>query len=81
MVKDVFITILKSEVTELMDENKKLRAENKSDFSNEFVQTLLTLLDRIEIEKDHSLASQRHEIAEQHGYTVVLLHPTSGEMN
>lgn len=36
----------------------------------EFEKQLLALLDLIEIEEDHTLASQRFDIAEQHGYTV-----------
>lgn len=33
---------------------------------------LLALLDRIEVEEDHSLATQRFAIAEESGYIVVL---------
>ena len=51
------------------------------DFSNEFVHEILTLLDRIDIEEDHSLAAQRHDIAEKYGLTVIFRHSTSGEMN
>jgi len=40
---------------------------------------LLTLLDRIEIEEDHTLASQRHQIARDCGLTVVFGEKTSGE--
>lgn len=47
-------------------------------FSNEFVSEILTLLDRIEIEENHELASQRHDIAEKHGFTVVMGEPISG---
>ena len=32
--------------------------------------SLLALLDRIEVEEDYSLASQRFEIAEKQGYTI-----------
>jgi len=41
---------------------------------------LCTLLDRIEIEEDHTLASQRHAIAEQMGLTVVFKEPCSGTL-
>ncbi len=43
----------------------------KREFSNEFVREILTLLDRIEVEEDHTLASQRFDIAEKHGFTVI----------
>ena len=41
------------------------------DFPRGFVSEILTLLDRIEIKDDASLASQRFEIGEKHGLTVV----------
>lgn len=41
---------------------------------------LLALLDRIEIEDDTSLASQRHEMAEAVGLTVVFDHETSAAL-
>ncbi len=50
-------------------------------FSDAFVHEILTLLDRIDIEEDSSLAIQRHQIAEKHGMTVTFLEPTSGAMN
>lgn len=42
-----------------------------SDFSDEFIHEILALLDRIELEEDHTLADQRHAIAEKHGMKVV----------
>jgi len=42
---------------------------------------MLALLDRIEIEEDSSLASQRHDIAEKHGLTVEFGEQTSGAIN
>ena len=44
----------------------------------EMTTLLLALLDRIELEEDWTLASQRHEIARQCGYTVVLGEQVSG---
>lgn len=46
-----------------------------------FVEEILTLLDRIDVEEDHTLAIQRHTIAEKHGMTVVIEEPISGMMN
>ncbi len=46
-----------------------------------FVEEILTLLDRIEIEEDASLAGQRHAIAEKHGLTVEIWELVSGELN
>lgn len=42
---------------------------------------LLTLLDRIEIEDDPSLANQRHDIAEKHGMAVEFGEQVSGRFN
>lgn len=42
---------------------------------------LLVLLDRIEIEEDHTLASQRFDIAEDCGYTVSFGNKASGYSN
>lgn len=42
---------------------------------------LLALLDRIEVEDDPTLAAQRFEIAEKHGYTVEFGHEVSGAMH
>jgi hypothetical protein len=52
-----------------------------SDFPDGFIEEILTLLDRIEIEEDHALASQRHQIAEKYGMTVVIGEPISGLVN
>ena len=41
---------------------------------------LLALLDRIELEEDWTLASQRFQIAEESGYEVVISHETSGRI-
>ena len=41
---------------------------------------LLTLLDRIELEEDHTLAGQRHQIARDCGYTVVFGEQVSGQL-
>ena len=56
-------------------------AADERNFSNEFVDEILSLLDLIEIEEDASLASQRHDIAEKHGMTVVIGEPISGMIN
>lgn len=43
---------------------------------------LLALLDRIEVEEDHTLASQRFDIAEEFGYTIEITGMiTSGMVN
>lgn len=55
--------------------------DEERNFTDEFVDEIITLLDRIEIEEDYTLASQRHAIAEKHGMTVVILEPISGAMN
>ena len=48
---------------------------------SELEKTLLALLDRIEVENNALLATQRFGIAEQFGYTVVINPmPTSGAM-
>ena len=44
-----------------------------------FVSEILTLLDRIEIEEDDTLASQRFEIGEKYGLTEIWRLPISGE--
>lgn len=49
--------------------------------NDEMLDLLLCLLDRIEIEEDHTLASQRFEIARQCGYEVVFGEQISGLMN
>ena len=41
---------------------------------------LLTLLDRIELEQDYTLAGQRHQIARDCGYTVVFGEQISGQL-
>ncbi len=41
----------------------------------------LALLDRIEIEQDWTLASQRHQIAKDCGYEVVFGHEASGALH
>lgn len=41
----------------------------------------LALLDRIEVEQDWTLASQRFQIARDCGYTVEFCEPISGAMN
>lgn len=49
-----------------------------TDWPEEFVQEILTLLDMIEVNEDHTLASQRFNIAEKYGIKVVIEQPTSG---
>lgn len=58
-------------------------ADNDSNhsFPDGFVSEILTLLDRIEIEDDSSLASQRFAIGEKHGLTVEFGEPVSGMLN
>ena len=48
---------------------------------DKFVEEILTLLDRIDVEEDSTLAIQRHAIAEKHGFTVVFRERISGAMN
>jgi len=45
-----------------------------------FVAELLTLLDRIEIEDDATLAHQRFAMGEKYGLTVEFSYPISGNM-
>lgn len=52
-----------------------------SSFPDGFVSEILALLDRIEIEEDSSLASQRFAIGEKHGLTVEFGGPVSGALN
>ncbi len=52
--------------------------EAVTEFSQEFISEIITLLDRIEIEGDPLLASQRFAIGEKHGLTVVIDGPASG---
>lgn len=59
-----------------MDKHAKVR--EMSDFEHK----LVTLLDRIEIEGDPTLAHLRFALAEEQGYTVVITDErTSGRMN
>ena len=64
----------------MYDRNNTVPDESKGtvDWSDDFVSEILTLLDRIEIKGDAELASQRHDIAEKYGMTVVLGKQTSG---
>lgn len=55
--------------------------QDKGTFPDGFVSEILTLLDRIEIEVDSSLAGQRFAIVEKHGLPVVFREPVSGAMN
>ena len=50
-----------------------------TDWPDGFVSEILTLLDRIEIEEDHTLSSQRFEIGEKYGLTIEFGEPVSGE--
>jgi hypothetical protein len=52
-----------------------------SDFPNEFVVEILTLLDLIEQKKSSKLAKQRHDIAKKHGITIVVGEPVSNKLN
>jgi hypothetical protein len=52
-----------------------------SDFPNEFVVEILTLLDLIELEESSKLAKQRFDIAKKHGITVVVGERVSNKMN
>ena len=48
----------------------------------EFEKKLLDLLDRIEVQEDHTLARMRFDIAEEYGYTVEMTGViVSGMMN
>ena len=51
------------------------KSKLKGKFPDGFVAEILTLLDRIEIEDDSSLAGQRFNIVEKHGMTVKLSAP------
>ena len=62
------------------DTMERLLAE-QSDFPNGFVLEILTLLDRIEITDDPSLAGQRFDIAEKHELTVEFREKTSSYDN
>ena len=55
--------------------------ESIGTFPDGFVSEILTLLDRIEIEDDPSLAGQRFAIGEKHGLTVEFREPVSGRIN
>ncbi len=55
--------------------------DQSSDWPEGYISAILTLLDRIEIEQDHTLASMRHDIAEQYGLNVVIGEQISGAMN
>ena len=46
-----------------------------------FVSEILALLDRIEIEEDHTLSSQRFEIGKKYGLTIEFGVETSGLVN
>jgi len=47
---------------------------------NEMASELLALLDRIEVEEDLSLTTQRFDIAEKYGMTVVFVEEVSSRM-
>lgn len=47
---------------------------------SEFVAEILTLLDRIEIEDDATLAHQRFAIGKKYGFTIVFGEPVSGRL-
>lgn len=49
--------------------------------NDKILDLLLSLLDRIEIEEDYTLASQRFEIARQCGYEVVFGEQISGVLH
>ena len=51
-----------------------------TDELDKLVDLLLALLDRIELEEDWTLASQRFQIAEDSGFEVVISHETSGRI-
>ena len=46
-----------------------------------FIEEILTLLDRIELEEDSDLAGQRFDIAEKHGLTIEICEPASGALH
>ena len=48
--------------------------------SDKLLTLLLSLLDRIELEEDHTLAGQRHQMARDCGYTVEFREPVSGRL-
>lgn len=60
------------------DDDWVMEVREMSDFEHK----LVSLLDRIEVEEDHTLASQRFALAEEQGYEVVVTDErTSGRMN
>jgi len=61
---------------------EKKRVEPAVREMSDFEHKLVSLLDRIEVEQDPTLASLRFALAEEQGYTVVVTSErTSGEMN
>ena len=59
----------------------RLLAEIKANQDNTLSSLLLALLDRVELEEDHTLAGQRHQIARDCGYEVVFGKQVSGEQH
>lgn len=53
----------------------------QSEWPKGFIEEILTLLDRIEIEEDSTLASQRFDIGRKYGLTVEYGEPISGRLN
>ena len=63
---------------------QKRGEENMTNFdsveSDKLLTLLLSLLDRIELEEDHTLAGQRHQMARDCGYTVEFREQVSGRL-
>ena len=53
----------------------------KVNWSDGYVEEILTLLDLIELQDDASLAVQRHDIAKNHGFKVTYGDDISGLIN
>ena len=69
-------------VNDSSEENLGFASDNDhSEMPAGFVHEICTLLDRIEIEDNASLAGQRFDIAEKYGLTVVFGEQTSGQLN
>ena len=66
--------LLNDDLLRVADVNTDTNDKSKEtvDWPDGFIAEILALLDRIEIKDDAELASQRHDIAEKYGMTVVL---------
>ena len=63
----------------LEERSKQLTEAENNPWPKDFVDEILTLLDRIEIDEDHTLASQRFDIGRKYGFTIAYGELISGE--